>query len=152
MCAVYCICRPLLLLLLLSLFHVQRHSCGSQSWAVICPSLLPTSLERKPWHPLWIQRNQADKLQGPRPHLMGMAGRGQGGSWLEAGAGSGLSLMLASSGWAGGCRGLGRGDEVAEALRLRTCGSWCLLAPPLTRPLCVFTAQPGGGRSVWGGG
>lgn len=114
-------------------------------------SCLP-SLEHNPWHPLWIQSNQADKSQGPKATSGGHSWKGPGRE-LAGGKDRVWPVVDTSQPPPAGLAGAwGRRDEVAEALRLWTCGSSCLLVSQLTRPLCVFTAQPGGGCSVWGGG
>lgn len=114
-------------------------------------SCLP-SLEHNPWHPLWIQSNQADKPQGPKAPSSGHSWKGPGRE-LAGGKDRVWPVVDTSQPPPAGLAGArGKGDEVAKALRLWTCGSSCLLVSQLTRPLCVFTAQPGGGCSVWGGG
>ena len=54
------------IVLLLLLFHVQMHTVWELLPALL--SCLP-SLEHNPWHPLWIQSNQADKTSGAQGHI-----------------------------------------------------------------------------------
>ena len=135
--------------ILLFLFHVQMHTVWELPPALL--SCLP-SLEHTPWHPLWIQSNQADKPQGPKAPSSGHSWKGPGRE-LAGGKDRVWPVVDTSQPPPAGLAGArGKGDEVAKALRLWTCGSSCLLVSQRTRPLCVFTAQPGGGCSVWGGG
>ena len=78
---------------LLLLFHVQMHSLG----AATCPSLLPPKLRTQSLaSTLDPEQPGKTNLGGPRPHPVGVAGRGQGGSWLAGRTGSGLLWTLHS--------------------------------------------------------